>query len=161
MSREFHLLARARTSPLLPGLRDLARRVHAEQGGPGVGVVGMCLTGGFALATMVEPAVVAPVLAQPTLPLPLGRARAADLGLDPDDLAVARARADCEVLGLRYRGDRMTGTRFATLHRELGKRFLAVELDGPGHAALTAGRTQTAVQAVEDFLDRHLRRSST
>ena len=39
---------------------------------PGVGAVGMCFTGSFALAMMTEPAVVAPVLSQPSLPLPAG-----------------------------------------------------------------------------------------
>lgn len=162
ISREFFLLARSRTSPLLPGLLGLARTVHAEQGGPGVGVVGMCLTGGFALASMVEPAVVAPVLAQPALPLTLGRRRAADLGVDPADLAHAqeRARAGCPALGVRFAGDGATGTRFDTLEAALGPAFVRVDLPGRGHATLTADRDPEAVGAVVGFLERRLREST-
>ena len=61
--------------------------VHEQCGGPGVGAVGMCFTGGFALAMMVDDRLVAPVLSQPSLPLPAGKSKAADLGLSPDDLA--------------------------------------------------------------------------
>ncbi|EWT04836.1 dienelactone hydrolase, partial [Intrasporangium chromatireducens Q5-1] len=75
VSREFALLATGRTTPLAGWLRSLARSLHESAGGPGVGVVGMCVTGGFALAMMVDPVVVAPVLAQPATPLPLGARR--------------------------------------------------------------------------------------
>ena len=118
----------------------------------------MCLTGGFALAMMVDPSVAAPVLAQPSLPAAIGRRRAADLGLSPADLDVVRQRAaaGCAVLGLRYGGDPATGTRFDTLRRELGEAFLAVELPGKGHATLTEHRQQEGVDRVLDFLDERL-----
>ncbi|MEQ1566435.1 MAG: dienelactone hydrolase family protein, partial [Myxococcota bacterium] len=67
VSREFTLLAAGRESPVLPWLRALAAHEHARCGGPGVGAVGMCLTGGFALAMAIDPRVVAPVLSQPSL----------------------------------------------------------------------------------------------
>jgi dienelactone hydrolase len=73
--REFTPWAADRSSPIVDWLRALAREVHAECGGKGVGAVGMCFTGGFALAMMTEPSVVAPVLSQPSLPL--GKKRAA------------------------------------------------------------------------------------
>ena len=103
VTRELSFLATGRTTPLAGWLRDLARTLHAELGGPGVGALGMCLTGGFALAMAVDPSVAAPVVAQPALPLPLGRRRAADLGLDAADLAAvtARTRGGCPVLGVR------------------------------------------------------------
>ena len=68
-SREFNLFARGSASPMTTWLRDLAHAEHERNGGPGVGVIGMCLTGGFALAMMVDPVVVAPVLSQPSLPI--------------------------------------------------------------------------------------------
>jgi hypothetical protein len=43
-------------------------KAHAECGGRGVGAIGMCFTAGFALAPMIEPNVVAPMLSQPSLP---------------------------------------------------------------------------------------------
>jgi len=78
ISREFHVLATRRSSPITNWLRALCRRVHSECGGAGVGAVGMCLTGNFALSLMVDEAVMAPVLSQPSLPFPISsRHRAA------------------------------------------------------------------------------------
>src|SRR4051794_41089252 len=85
VSREFRLLA-DRTPRVVTWLRALANHAHAECGGPGVGAIGMCFTGGFALAMAVEPAVVAPVLSQPSLPGGLTAAKRAALDLDPADL---------------------------------------------------------------------------
>ena len=95
------------TAPVATWLRSLARELHDELGGPGVGALGMCFTGGFALAMMVDDSVVAPVVAQPSVPFALGRERAADLNLSPADLERVRGRAaaGCQVLGLRYRQD--------------------------------------------------------
>lgn len=156
--REFTLFARGRTSPVAGWLRALARSLSEETGGAGVGVVGMCFTGGFALAMMADAPVVAPVLAEPSLPFPLGARRGADLGLSPADLAsVKRKAADgCEVLGLRYRTDAATGTRFDTLRRELGDRFVAVEFEGKGHSVLTKDRQKEGVARVLDFIDEKL-----
>jgi hypothetical protein len=107
VSREFTMLAN-RTSPVATWLRALAVQAHAESGGPGVGAIGMCFTGGFALAMAVEPAVLAPVLSQPGLPAPVTARNRAGLGLDPADLAVVRQRAHdglC-VLGMRFSSGR-------------------------------------------------------
>ena len=155
VNREFNKLALGRTSPIAGWLRALARDLHGELGGPGVGALGMCFTGGFALAMMVDPAVAAPVVAQPSLPFPIGKARADDLNLSPDDLAAvkARAAAGCQVLGLRYAGDSATGTRFERLEREIGSAFIRVDLDGKGHSTLTAHRQQRAVDRVLEFFE--------
>lgn len=159
VSREFTTMATRRTSPVATWLRSLARSLHEELGGPGVGALGMCFTGGFALAMMVDDAVAAPVLAQPSLPFPVGRRRAADLNLSPADLADVRARAagGCQVLGLRYAGDPAVGTRFDTLTRELGDAFIRVDLEGKGHSTLTEHRSQEAVDRVLAFLSDRLR----
>ena len=116
VSAEFTKLATGVTAPLAGWLRSLARELHAELGGPGVGALGMCFTGGFALAMMVDPAVAAPVLAQPAVPFPVGRRRSADLNLSPEDLERVKARAadGCPVLGLRYASD--TGDRHPVRH---------------------------------------------
>ena len=161
VNREFTILAAGRTSPVAGWLRSLARELHAETGGPGVGVVGMCLTGGFALATMVDPSVAAPVVAQPSLPSAIGKRRGADLGLSPADLATVKARVaqGCSVLGVRYDGDPATGTRFETLQRELGDGFLRVDLPSTKrgqHATLTAHRSQEAVDRVLTFFRERL-----
>lgn len=153
VNREFNKLRLRETSPVATWLRSLARTLHAELGGPGVGALGMCFTGGFALAMMVDDSVVAPVLAQPSLPFPVGRARGADLNLSPDDLAVVkrRAAAGCSVLGVKYADDVAVGTRFETLTAEIGDAFVRVELPGKKHSTLTAHRQQVAVDRVLEF----------
>src|SRR5215217_3831338 len=159
VSAEFTKLATGVTSPVAGWLRSLARELHAELDGPGVGALGMCFTGGFALAMMVDPSVAAPVVAQPSVPFAIGKKRGADLNLSPGDLDAVRRRAaaGCEVLGLRYRNDSATGTRFETLTREIGDRFLRVELDGKGHSTLTMHRRQEAVDRVLAFFGEKLR----
>jgi dienelactone hydrolase len=160
VNREFVKLQAGRTSPVADWLRSLARTLHAEVGGPGVGAVGMCFTGGFALAMTVDESVVAPVLAQPSLPFPVGRDRAADLGLSPADLAAVKERAagGCQVLGLRYDRDVAVGTRFETLTRELGEAFIRVEFPGRQHSTLTEHRQQEGVDRVLEFLGERLLR---
>ncbi|RNM16151.1 dienelactone hydrolase family protein [Nocardioides pocheonensis] len=159
VSREMSLLALGQTQPVADWLRSLARTLHAELGGPGVGALGMCFTGGFALAMMVDPSVAAPVLAQPSAPIAVTPRRSADLNLSPGDLAAvkARAAAGCEVLGLRYRSDPMVGKRFTTLTRELGDAFLRVEFPGRQHATLTEHRRQEAVDRTIAFFEDKLR----
>jgi dienelactone hydrolase len=153
VSAEFTKLATGTTAPVAGWLRSLARELHGELGGPGVGALGMCFTGGFALAMMVDDSVAAPVLAQPSAPFAVGRKRADDLNLSPADLETVRqrARGGCEVLGLRYREDRAVGTRFDALTREIGDRFIRVEFAGKGHATLTAHRQQEGVDRVLAF----------
>ncbi|MGP3690063.1 dienelactone hydrolase family protein [Streptomyces sp. IBSNAI002] len=133
VSREFTLLATGRSSRVVRWLRALAAAEHERCGGPGVGAVGMCLTGGFALAMATDERLLAPVLAQPSLPLACTAGRAGSVDISPGDLALVRARCEREglqVLGLRFRGDRLVpGERFAHLRRELGDAFVAVELD--------------------------------
>jgi dienelactone hydrolase len=93
----------------------------------------MCLTGGFALAMMVDETVLAPVLSQPSLPFALGAERKADVGVSDSDLARARQRCEDEdicVLGLRFSGDSLSpADRFQRLRAELGDHFVAVEID--------------------------------
>jgi dienelactone hydrolase len=158
VNREFNKLRLQETSPIAEWLRALARELHAELGGPGVGALGMCFTGGFALAMMVDDAVAAPVLAQPSLPFPVGRTRAADLNLSPADLGRVRERAagGCQVLGLRYEGDIASGTRFDTLENEIGDAFLRVEFPGRKHSTLTAHRQQEGVDRVLAFFQEKL-----
>ena len=137
VSREFSTWATRKTSPIVGWLRALARDAHAACGGPGVGAVGMCLTGGFALAMMVDDTTVAPVLSQPSMPFPISRGHRRDLGISDDDLVKVRARcaAGTPVMGLRFTGDRGSpGDRFERLREELGDRFIGIEIDsGPGN----------------------------
>jgi dienelactone hydrolase len=142
ISKEFSGFALGKSSPIISWLRALAAAEHQRCGGPGAGVVGMCYTGGFGLAMTVDDSVVAPVLSQPSLPLPLGKSRKADIQISDEDWARIQKRADdglC-VLGLRFTGDPVCPPeRFKLLKEKLGDRFIAVELDSSsgnpfGHA---------------------------
>jgi len=137
VSKEFTVLALHRTSPVTTWLRALARAEHERCGGPGVGAVGMCLTGGFALAMMVDDVVVAPVLSQPSLPFPVNRAHRQALGISDTDVdrVVERVAAGVCVLGVRFTGDKASPPeRFAALRELLGDGFVGVELDSsPGN----------------------------
>ena len=134
--REFAAWATDRSSPIVDWLRALARQAHEECGGRGVGAVGMCFTGNFALAMMTEPSVVAPVLSQPSLPMaigPGGKKRGAAMGVSPAEIKCARQRLEDEdltMLGLRFEGDAyVPPERFAALQAALGPRFEGVVLD--------------------------------
>jgi dienelactone hydrolase len=162
ISREFTTMAMHKTSPIISWLRALAHQLHNEVGGIGVGAVGMCFSGGFALGMMVDDIMVAPVLSQPSLPFAIGGSRAADLNLSESDQArvVERAQAGCQVLGLRYTGDKLVGTRFATLHELLGDAFIAVEFASTSkqdHSVLTEQIQPEAVERVLQFFNDKLK----
>ncbi len=162
ISREFTTMAMKKTSPVISYLRALARQLHEELGGPGVGAVGMCFSGGFALGMMLDDFMVAPVLSQPSLPFAMGRARGADLNLSPDDAVVIanRAAAGCQVLGLRYTGDKLVGDRFTSLRTLLGDAFVAVEFPSTkksDHSVLTEQRQEEGVARVLDFFREKLK----
>ena len=157
ISREFTTMAMHKTSPIISWLRALARQVHSEVGGVGVGAVGMCFSGGFALGMMVDDIMVAPVLSQPSMPFAIGSHRSADLNLSPSDEAriVERAQAGCQVLGLRFTGDKLVGTRFNSLRELLGDAFVAVEFESStkrDHSVLTEQIQEEGVVRVLEFL---------
>ena len=161
IAREFTTMALRQTSPVIAWLRALARNLHAEVGGPGVGAVGMCYSGGFALGMMVDDIMIAPVLSQPSLPAPIGSARSADLNLSPDDAAAVAERAaqGCQVLGLRFTEDRLVGDRFDALRTLLGDAFIAIELPSSkpsDHSVLTEQRDEASVRRVIEFLQEKL-----
>ncbi|TDU83552.1 dienelactone hydrolase [Kribbella voronezhensis] len=177
VSKEFRAFAVDAKRPITAYLRAVAADLAVRTPGRGVGVIGMCFTGGFALATAVDDVVLAPVMSQPATPFPLGATRRRDPGVSHEELEriVERSRTDglC-VLGLRFSEDRaVPPERFATLREQLGDAFEVIELDSspgnpggfkksahavltaevretPGHPALAA-RTRTV-----EFLREHL-----
>jgi dienelactone hydrolase len=175
--REFSLWSANRSSPIVDWLRALTRRAHQECGGRGVGALGMCLTGGFALAMMTEPKVIAPVLAEPSLPFPITAANRAAIDASEQEIVCARQRfkdEDLTMIGLRFRGDPFVPDgRFETLKRKFGDQFEAIELDPadadpkapkPAHSVLTVhlndsdpdGPTRKAEARVIDFFRQSL-----
>jgi dienelactone hydrolase len=139
VSAEFRAFATNAHRPVADYLRDLPRGLASRTPGPGVGVIGMCFTGGFALAAAVDDVVLAPVLSQPSVPFPLSAARRRDPGVSQEELASVAGRttrSNLCLLGLRFSRDRgCPPDRFATLREHLGDAFEIIELDSsPGNA---------------------------
>ncbi|MBY0583739.1 MAG: dienelactone hydrolase family protein [Sphingomonas sp.] len=149
VSREFTLFRANRSSPIVDWLKPLARQAHADCGGPGVGAIGMCLTGGFALSMAVDPVVLAPALSQPGMPVNKPGA----IDLSPADFACVKARTEQE--GLQIRGYRFAGDplskpeKFETLRTVFGPAFTGVELPdasgNPDSPLAKAGRPPHSV----------------
>ena len=139
VAREFAALATNRERPVADYLRALARDVNAKTPGKGVGVIGQCFSGGFALAAAVDDSVLAPVLSQPSVPLPLTAAQKRDPGLSEREMKVIEKRAAEEglcALALRFSADPLVPSeRFAALKDRLGDAFEVIEIDSsPGNA---------------------------
>jgi dienelactone hydrolase len=169
VAREFTAFALDRTSPVIGWLRRLAAEAHAECGGPGVGAVGMCFTGGFALGMMVDDTMLAPVLSQPSLPFGVTGSRRRAVGISDADLARVkeRAAAGACLMGLRFTHDAaVPEARFDTLRRELGDAFIAVEIDSSkgnphgiprsAHSVLTQHLVDEPGHPTREALDRVL-----
>lgn len=167
VSREFVVFATGRTSPVVTWLRALAAAEHERCGGLGVGAVGMCFTGGYALAMATEPTLLAPVLSQPSLPI--GRKGAGTIDISPEDLEVVKGRCaneGLEVLGLRFKSDKFVpSARFRFLEDQLGDAFACVELEDADanpeaamapHSVLTEHFVDEPGSATHDALDRVL-----
>ena len=168
ISREFRAFAANQSSPVIDWLRALAAHAHPLCGGKGVGAIGMCFTGNFALSMMLEPAMLAPVLSQPSLPM----FQASGMHIAPDELAAVKARMEREnlsVLAYRFEGDPFCrAERFAAYQQALGDRFVgrvlpdsAANREGIGakmkpHSVVTAHlvdrRGEPTRQALDEIL---------
>jgi dienelactone hydrolase len=169
INREFRVLAANESSPIVDWLRALARFAHAECGGRGVGAIGMCFTGNFALAMMLNAPVLAPVLAQPSLPFALTKSRRGGLHASAEELRAAHEKIDnhgARILALRFIQDPMCpGERFERLRQEFGSAVETVEIDEkhanphgpkPAHSVLTNHLIDEAGQPTREALDRTL-----
>jgi dienelactone hydrolase len=164
VDREFRAFAPGADRPVAEYVRAVARRLHGQVGGPGVGVVGMCFSGGFALAAAAEPAVLAAVASQPTLPLPLTPRRRRDVGMsdrERDAIAARVAEEGLALMGLRFSEDAASPTdRFRSLRAAFGDGWLPVPLNnGPGnphglgrreHMVLTSADVETPGHPTND-----------
>jgi dienelactone hydrolase len=156
VSAEFRAFAANESSPVTTWLRSLARLAHEECGGPGVGAIGMCFTGNFALTMMLEPAMLAPVLSQPSVPLddPAG------LEIAPDELVAVRERLEADdltVMAYRFEGDLFCrAQRFAAYSEALGDRFIARVLPDSAANPDTAPFFEHVVASPHSVVSAHL-----
>jgi dienelactone hydrolase len=167
ISREFKVLAANESSPIVDWLRALAHFAHEQCGGKGVGAVGMCLTGNFALSMMLNAPIIAPVLSQPSLPFSFGAKRSAALHASVQEIAAVHDKIDnhgVRILGLRFKGDPMCkAARFAALRAEFGSAFEGIEIDDryanprgspPPHSVLTRHLIDTEGQPTRAAVER-------
>lgn len=153
ITREFAAFARRAERPVAEYVRALARHLHEQVGGRGVGVIGMCFSGGFALAAAVEPAVLAPVASQPSVPFPLGAGKR-DLGMSERERAVVADRVQNEglcLLGLRFSEDMgCPGDRFQALAAAFGPGWRAIPIDSsPGNPAGIGKREHSVLTSAD------------
>jgi dienelactone hydrolase len=181
VSAEFRAFALNAHRPITDFLRAVAADLASRTPGAGVGVIGMCFTGGFALATAMEGSVLASVLSQPAVPFPTSRARRLDPGASADELDAIAARTLNDglcLMGLRFSEDSSAPrARFAGLKEKLGDAFEVIELDSsPGnsggygrsaHSVLTSEVRATPPNSayetrerVVDFLRKNINRTA-
>ena len=133
MAKEFAAFATNADRPIAHYLRALARDLNEKTPGKGVGVIGECWSGGFALAAAVDDSVLAPVMSQPALPVGLTAKHKRDPGLSEAELKIVEQRAVNEglcAMGLRFSEDRASPwERFKTLKDRLGDAFEVIEIN--------------------------------
>jgi dienelactone hydrolase len=169
VSREFTAFATGRTSPIVNWLRALATNEHERCGGPGVGAIGMCFTGGYALAMATDDRLLAPVLSQPSIPF--GLTKSARHGIDISRADLEKVKHRCQhdgltVLGMRFTTDKLVpAERFRFLEEELGDAFIAVELPAssanssspmPAHSVVTEHLIDEPGQPTREALEKVL-----
>lgn len=156
LSREFYCFATKQSSPITVWLRALCREAKSRCDGAGVGVIGMCLTGGFVLSMMADDSVLAPVACQPSLPFAITKAQKSALGISDEDLAQAKLRCEngTRILALRFSEDKTCpAERFARLRQEFGNAIDTIEIDSSPNNAAGISRIAHATLTLH-FVDR-------
>ena len=159
MRREFRLFEKHASSPIVDWLRALCQDLRTRHGVKGVGTIGMCLTGNFAISLMADDSVLAGVASQPSLPL----FDQASVHLSTDELACIRSRLDtgAPMLGFRFADDPLcTAEKFAALDTALNagrERIRLTTLPGKGHSVLTLDfvddSNHPTARALQDVID--------
>jgi len=153
VAKEFAAFATNADRPVAHYLRALARDLNEKTPGKGVGVIGECWSGGFALAAAVDDSVLAPVLSQPSLPVGLTAKKRRDPGLSEAELKIVERRAAEEglcAMGLRFSEDPLSpGARFKTLKERLGDAFEVIEIDSKKGNEYGFGKAAHSVLTLE------------
>ena len=166
MRREFALFAANRSSPIVDWLRALCRNVRDVRNVSGVGVIGMCLTGNFAISLIGDDSVLAAVSAQPAMPFHKQGA----LHMSTEEIEDSRAALDDKgpMMGFRFEEDKLsTAAKFHCIHEAFNgggaERVRLTTLPGPGHSVFTLDfvdeeghPTKEALNSVIDYFSASL-----
>lgn len=166
MRKEFKLFAKNESSPIVDWLKALCAKLKADYQVKGVAVIGMCLTGNFAISLMAEDAVLAGFASQPSLPIHKQGA----LHLSDQDIATIKTKLD-QVGPMhcgRFQGDTLcTAEKIDLLNKRFNtdgkERIKFHEMPGKGHAILTLDfvdevghPTKNALEEVMTYFDKQL-----
>lgn len=184
ISKEFAYLKSNASAPVCDWLRSFAN--HLGQGGSGryIGVIGMCVTGAFAIPLIIDSKIKAAVISQPAIPLSIAyytmkigegnwmeHLNIADADLD--NAAATLKHENLRVIVQRFKEDRLCPARRAQrIVKALGENASLFEYDRPRpdavkpHALLTVeydkadcspdNPTRVALARVVAFLHEHL-----
>jgi len=169
MRREFSLFSKHQTSPVVRWLSALGAAIKDQYNVSGIGVIGMCLTGNFAISMMADAAVLAAVASQPSLPLLSQKA----LHMSTDDTHHIRTALDEKgaMLAFRFAGDTLCGAaKFSALDATFNddrERIKLTAIPGKGHSVLTidfvdkeGAPTDLALREVIAYFGEKLRKST-
>ena len=140
MRREFTLFSKKKSSPITNWLRALCAELKEQYQVKGIGVIGMCLTGNFAISLMADDAVLAGVASQPSLPFFSQKS----LHMSDDDVKQVRSALDKKgaMLAFRFAGDKLcTKAKFNAIDNAFNiekERIKLKTLPGNKHAIFTA-----------------------
>jgi len=140
MRKEFHLFSTNKSSPIVDWLKALCRHICDQRSLPGVGVIGMCLTGNFAISLMADASVLAAVAAQPAMPF----LQQGSLHMSEQEIAEVKIGIDstAPMKAYRFKQDWMsTAEKFHCINEKLntdGKTRVELKtLPGKAHSVLT------------------------
>ena len=148
--REINMFMKGRQSPVAGWMRALAGHIRDQEGSAGVGVIGMCLTGSFALTLMADDAVLGGVASQPALPIFGGD----KLHMSSQDILDARAGMAQKGPGLamRYAKDNLSPQKLMrSLESAFGENLETIEYAGKDHSLLTLDFHDPAYQRVDTY----------
>jgi dienelactone hydrolase len=145
MRKEFRLFEKNKSSPIVDWLKALCAEVKQKHNAEGVGMVGMCLTGNFAMALMADENVLATVASQPSLPLlnpNLLQLSGAEIEGIKDRIDSVGVDDGSPLTVLRFKEDKLsTREKLNTVEQCFNtpdhKRVNCVELPGKGHSVLS------------------------
>lgn len=155
LRREFHLFAKNKTSPIVGWLKALCGHLRDERGVPGVAVIGMCLTGNFAMSLIADDAVLAGVASQPAMPF----FAMTSLHMSEDDIAASRDRLDQvgPMMALQFEDDPLCkASKFEAIDKAFNQGAERVRkrvMPGKGHSVLTLDFVDEAGHPTREAFD--------
>lgn len=140
MRKEFRLFEANKSSPIVDWLKALCQSIRDEKQVAGVGVIGMCLTGNFAISLMGDDSVLASVASQPAMPFH----KQAALHMNEAEIQATKDRIDktAPMKAYRFAEDRTSsGEKFQCIHQKFNTdgahRIDLNTLPGKGHSVFT------------------------